>query len=381
MEEVFQHWVGPGPRRRSHRAAVQPHPRRGRGALRPGDDHPRRPRPSSPAPSPSCATSRAPPIDAELAGPPRRPGGALPACTTCGRTGQRVRFDVDTAGARRRAAPAHRGRRTQPGQPAADAGGAVPAALRSGPGHRLARHRRRRPPTVDPVTGTWHLVRLILRRDRVAAADLGALLAVLPVSYAATLRRAVPDRRRAGRSTPAGTARNPSIVALLGPVYGDSVGALAAQRGRAAAPDRRADRACSWWSGTPAPRRSRAGGSCSARPCSAGAPGWPPRCGVTYAADLLLGLLVAGGLVAVDLPAAGSLAYGLSVALAGVVFATRGRPRRPAHRERGRGTGARASARSGWPTWLRLAGDAGGTEWLSLALAAGLGAAHPPVLG
>ena len=37
-------------------AAVQPHLRRGGEARRPGDDHPRRASPSSPAPSPSCAT-------------------------------------------------------------------------------------------------------------------------------------------------------------------------------------------------------------------------------------------------------------------------------------------------------------------------------------
>ena len=37
-------------------AAVQPHLRRGREAGRPGDDHPRRRRPSRPARSPSCGT-------------------------------------------------------------------------------------------------------------------------------------------------------------------------------------------------------------------------------------------------------------------------------------------------------------------------------------
>ena len=42
MEEVFQECVDELPRPRPHRAAVQPHPGRGRGALRPGEHHPGR---------------------------------------------------------------------------------------------------------------------------------------------------------------------------------------------------------------------------------------------------------------------------------------------------------------------------------------------------
>ena len=56
MEAVFQRLRRGGARQRAHGAAVQPHPRRGRGAVRPGQHHPRRPRPSRPARSPSCAT-------------------------------------------------------------------------------------------------------------------------------------------------------------------------------------------------------------------------------------------------------------------------------------------------------------------------------------
>ena len=44
METVFQDVVREVRDRGAHRAAVQPHPVRGRGALRPGHDHPRRPR-------------------------------------------------------------------------------------------------------------------------------------------------------------------------------------------------------------------------------------------------------------------------------------------------------------------------------------------------
>ena len=43
MEAVFRECVADERRRGPHRAALEPHPRRGRGAVRPGDDHPRRP--------------------------------------------------------------------------------------------------------------------------------------------------------------------------------------------------------------------------------------------------------------------------------------------------------------------------------------------------
>ena len=96
MEEVFQQCVARGQARRPHRAAVQPHPRRGGGALRPGDDHPQRPRRRERHPRPSCATCTAPSIDAELAGPLDGLAG-LPGVHDLRVDGDRVRFDVDTA--------------------------------------------------------------------------------------------------------------------------------------------------------------------------------------------------------------------------------------------------------------------------------------------
>ena len=56
MEAVFQECIEEVARPGPHRAAVEPHPGRGRGAVRPGQHHPRRPRRSRPARSPSCAT-------------------------------------------------------------------------------------------------------------------------------------------------------------------------------------------------------------------------------------------------------------------------------------------------------------------------------------
>ena len=56
MEAVFQEYVDRFRDARAHRAAEQPHPGRGRAALRPGQHHPRRAAASRPGRSPTCAT-------------------------------------------------------------------------------------------------------------------------------------------------------------------------------------------------------------------------------------------------------------------------------------------------------------------------------------
>ena len=56
MEAAFRDCVNAERRGRPDRAAVQPHPRRGRGTRRPGDDHPGGPHAWRPARSPTCAT-------------------------------------------------------------------------------------------------------------------------------------------------------------------------------------------------------------------------------------------------------------------------------------------------------------------------------------
>ncbi|OKI73912.1 ABC transporter permease [Micromonospora sp. CB01531] len=175
---------------------------------------------------------------------------------------------------------------------------------------------------MNTLTGTRHLARLILRRDRVLLPLWVLLLAALPMTYATSFFELFPtDADRAAYA--AGTARNPSIVALLGPVYGDSVGALTAQRSgfllviialaslltvvRHTRTEEEAG------------RRELLGGTVLGRYA-----GLTAALLVTYAADLLLGLLTAAGLVSTGLPAAGSYAYGLSATLTGVVFATIG---------------------------------------------------------
>lgn len=212
------------------------------------------------------------------------------------------------------------------------------------------------------MNGTGHLVRLILRRDRALLPLWVLLLPLLPFSYAKTFAELYPDAAERAEYA-ATTAGNPSVVALLGPVYGDSVGALAAQRAGllhliiglisllVVIRHTRAEEE--------AGRRELLGATVLGRYA-----GLAAALLVACAADLLLGLLTAGGLVAAGLPAAGSLAFGLSVALAGVagagVGALTAQLTESAGGARGIGIGTLGAA-----YLIRLAGDAAGAEWLS----------------
>jgi ABC-2 type transport system permease protein len=222
---------------------------------------------------------------------------------------------------------------------------------------------------MSAFTGTRHLVRLILRRDRIVLPIWVLLLAVLPASYAGTYAELYPTAaERATYRT--GTASNPSIVALLGPVYGDSVGALAVQRAGLLTLIAALVSVLTVVRHTrteeEAGRRELLGATVLGRYA-----GLTAALLVTYAANVLLGLLIAGGLVAVGLPGAGSLLFGAAVGLTGIVFATVGgltaQLTESAGGARGIGLGA-----LGLAFVLRLAGDAGGSggtgggaEWLS----------------
>ncbi|MFF5176748.1 ABC transporter permease [Micromonospora sp. NPDC000316] len=222
---------------------------------------------------------------------------------------------------------------------------------------------------MSAFTGTRHLVRLILRRDRVVLPIWVLLLAILPASYASAYLELYPTAAERAAYL-ADTASNPSIVALLGPVYGDSAGALTVQRAGLQAllaalasvlmvvRHTRAEEE--------AGRRELLGATVLGRYA-----GLTAALLVTYSADVLLGLLVAGGLAAVGLPGAGSLLFGAGVALTGIVFATVGglaaQLTASAGGARGIGLGV-----LGLAFVLRLGGDAGGSggvggdaEWLS----------------
>ncbi|MCI4063713.1 ABC transporter permease [Micromonospora sp. R77] len=215
---------------------------------------------------------------------------------------------------------------------------------------------------MSTLTGARHLARLMLRRDRLLLPLWMLVLAVLPATYAKSFFElfSTPAERAA---YVVGTGRNPSVVALLGPLYGDSVGALTAQRGgflltlvalaslltviRHTRTEEEAG------------RRELLGGSVLGRYA-----GLTAALAVTYAADLLLGLLTAAGLVATGLPAVGSLAYGLGTALTGIVFATVGGLTAQLTETAGGARGI-AIAVLGAAFGLRLAGDTSERDWLS----------------
>ena len=138
--------------------------------------------------------------------------------------GTRVQLRGRHRPARRAAAPAHLGRRAQPGQPAADPGGAVPAPLPGRPDD------PRRTPDAGAVmtglVGTGSLLRLALRRDRVM---LSAWILIFVVTAAGSasatigLYGTVESRIAAADSI----NNSPSLVALYGLIYDESsIGAL-----------------------------------------------------------------------------------------------------------------------------------------------------------
>jgi ABC-2 type transport system permease protein len=75
------------------------------------------------------------------------------------------------------------------------------------------------------MTGTWPLLRLILRRDRVIAPLWVVILGVIPLSYLSTNAALFPDET-SRHAYYLGARTNPAERGLLGPIFGDSVGAL-----------------------------------------------------------------------------------------------------------------------------------------------------------
>ncbi len=146
MAAVFRSCIEEERRAGAHRAPREPHPGRGRGAVRPGDDHPCRPERWRAAPSPISATSPTPRSrPSSQARPPGWPSFA--GVHNLQVEGSRVHCQVDADHARRGAAVPDERRRPQPGQPAADPGGALPAPLPRRRRRSRAAVRRRSAPT------------------------------------------------------------------------------------------------------------------------------------------------------------------------------------------------------------------------------------------
>lgn len=217
-------------------------------------------------------------------------------------------------------------------------------------------------PLVNSLAGTGALVRLILRRDRFILPLWVAVLAVIPASIPGTLANLFPTAA-ARRSYLDIIAANPALSAVYGHAFGHSLGALTAWRlggtvllvGLASlltvVRHTRAEEE--------AGRRELLGATATGRQ----APLFAALL-VAFGASLLLGALVAGGLLAYGLPAEGSVAFGLSWAAFGCAFAAVGAVAAQAT-EGARAARGIAIAVLGLCFLLRIAGDVGNTEWLS----------------
>lgn len=210
--------------------------------------------------------------------------------------------------------------------------------------------------------GTGGLIRLVLRRDRVLLPIWVLLLAVLPATYAGAFAELYPTAaERQAYAT--GLASSPSIVALLGPVHGNSLGALTVQRSSllllfvalisllTVVRHTRTEEE--------AGRRELLGATVLGRHA-----GLAAALLVTYAANLLLGLLTAAGLVNAGLPVGGALAFGLATTGTGMVFATVGAVVAQLTEGAGAARGI-GLAVLGAAFLARMAGDVAEVTWLS----------------
>ncbi len=216
------------------------------------------------------------------------------------------------------------------------------------------------------LVGTGSLIRFILRRDRMRLAVWVSVLTLVPIGTASALAGLYTTEATRVQLV-ATVASNPAIVAMLGPIFGSSIGALTAWRigaigsvlvGLMAVLTVIRHTREEEESG----RREVLGSTVVGRRAPLAA-----ALTVTIAAGLLLGLLLAGGLVGVGLPLSGALAFGLGFAGVAAVFAAVGAVAAQFTEGAGAARGIAVGA-VGLAFLLRVAGDSGeasGLSWLS----------------
>ncbi|WP_157245899.1 ABC transporter permease [Nonomuraea typhae] len=212
------------------------------------------------------------------------------------------------------------------------------------------------------MTGTWTLIRLILRRDRLLLPLWIVIGAALPPSIAASTARLYTDQ--AGREVfAAASMSNPAQLAMRGVIYDPGVGGLTA-----------------WTLGSSTAligglisillvvRHTRVEEETGRRELLASgvigrhAP-LTAALAVVLAANLLLGLLGVPGLVADGLAAGSSLLFGLSTAAAGWALAAVAAV--AAQLTAGSGTARGLAVATGGALFaVRSLADAGGIAWL-----------------
>ncbi|WP_426511733.1 ABC transporter permease [Dactylosporangium sp. McL0621] len=214
------------------------------------------------------------------------------------------------------------------------------------------------------MTGTGALARLALRLDRVRLTVWVLGLAVMPMGTAANYQKLYPTE--ADLQAVSGVLSNPSLVALSGPLFGVSIGALTAwkigitefiliglmsvltviRHTRTEEETGRLELLRATVIGRYAPLTAALL--------------------VTVAADVVIGLLAALGLIGVGLDPAGALAFGLATTLFGVLFAAVAAATAQLTQGARAATGI-AGAVLGGTYLLRAVGDTGPTalSWLS----------------
>ena len=229
------------------------------------------------------------------------------------------------------------------------------------------------------LVGSVALMRLITRLERARAPIWIAILGVIPMAVAGSFAGLYPDPA-AREQLVATLASTPALTALLGPAYGSSIGALTVWRiGTIAAVlvgllsafmvirHTRGDEEAS--------RRELLGSTVIGRhsPLTAAV-------AAAAGASLLLGLVASLGLVATGQPLAGSFAFGLVLAFAGLFFAGLAAV---AAQLTERESGARAIAGTSLGLFFTLRMVANGTEasWLSWASPIGWGQRVRPFAG
>jgi ABC-2 type transport system permease protein len=220
---------------------------------------------------------------------------------------------------------------------------------------------------MSTLAGTGGLVRLILRRDRVLLPLWIVVLALLPVQTAVGIDQFY-DTPAALRELYGTIAATPGLLAMLGPAFDATLGALTTWRAgliftmvglaslltviRHTRTDEEAG------------RRELLGATVVGRNAPLAA-----ALLVVLAADLAIGALLAAGMLGLGLPASGSVAFGLAVAAAGWTFAAVGAVAAQLTEGAGAARGLALGA-LGLAYVLRAAGDTaagsgGGLGWLS----------------
>ncbi|GAA3938891.1 exporter of polyketide antibiotics [Actinomadura viridis] len=216
------------------------------------------------------------------------------------------------------------------------------------------------------LTGTGGMVRLILRRDRFLLPIWILFLSVMPVNFVAATRELYPTAAdQLGYARTTGT--NPTFLALYGPIHNNEISGIVAQRSGfipvvigliCALTVIRHTR-----TEEEAGRRELLGATVLGRGATLAA-----ALLVTLGASLTVAAILTAGMASQDLPLAGSLAFGLQLALAGCVFAAVAGVTAQLTESAGAARGMAISV-LGASFVIRLAADIGGAgnalSWLS----------------